>query len=232
MSEGVVLGYFISADGIQVYPSKIRVIENIPTPRTWKEVCSFLGNAGYYRRFIEKFSKLASPLFSLLMKDVQFIWNEACQTVFVKLKEKLSTTPILGGGDWALPFHISSNSSDTTIGAVLGQQAVQAPYAVYYISKNLAPTKLNYTITEKDFLAIVYSIQKFRHYITGYTTFVHTENSAIKYRMNKLVTNARITRWQLLLQEFGITIIDRPGKENVVADFLSCFTNSDDNLPV
>ena len=82
---------------------------------------SFLGHAGYYRIFIENFSKLASPLFSLLMKDVQFIWNDVCQITFVKLKEKLSTTPILRGPNWALPFHISSNASDTAIGEVLGQ---------------------------------------------------------------------------------------------------------------
>ena len=77
MSKGVVLGHFIYADGIQVEPSKIRVIENIPTSGTQKEVRSFLGHAGYYIRFIEKFSKLTSPLFILLMKDVHFIWNDA-----------------------------------------------------------------------------------------------------------------------------------------------------------
>ena len=82
---------------------------------------SFLGHAEYYRRFIENFSKLASPLFSLLMKDVQFVWNEACHTVFVKLKEKLSIAPILRGPDWTLPFHISLDALDTAIGAVLDQ---------------------------------------------------------------------------------------------------------------
>ena len=83
------------------------------------------------------------------MKDVQFIWNEACQKTFVKLKEKLSTTPILRGPNWALPFHISSDASGTAIGVVLGQKDGQAPYAVYYIRKNLAPAELNYTVTEK-----------------------------------------------------------------------------------
>ena len=102
-------------------PSKIKVIKKIPTPTTQKEVQSFLGHAGYYQIFIEIFSKLASPLFSLLMKDVKFVWNEACQATFVKLKEKLSTAPILRGPDWTLPFHILSDASDTTIGAVLGQ---------------------------------------------------------------------------------------------------------------
>ena len=107
MSEGVVLGHFISTDGLQVDPSKIKVIKNIPTPVTQKEVQIFLGHAGYYRRFIEIFSKVASPLFSLLMKDVQFVWSKACQTVFDKLKEKLSIAPILRGPNWTLPFHIS-----------------------------------------------------------------------------------------------------------------------------
>ena len=149
MSEGVVLGHFISVDGIQVDPSKIKVIKNIPTPATQKEVRSFLGHAGYYQRFIGNFSKLGSPLFYLLMKDVQFVWSEACQTTFFKLKEKLSIAPILRGPNWTLPFHISSDASDIAIGAVLGQKDGQVPYAIYYISKNLAPAELNYTVTKK-----------------------------------------------------------------------------------
>eukprot|EP00253_Pinus_taeda_P034176 PITA_34176 len=95
----------------------------------------------------------------------------------------------------------------------------------------MTPAELNYTVTEKEFLAIIYAINKFRHYITGYTTFVHTDHSAIKYLMNKSVTNARVTRWLLLLQEFDITIVDRPGKENVVVDFLSRLKTSE-NIPV
>ena len=81
--------------GIQVDPSKIRVIENIPTPRTQKEVHSFIVHAGYYRRFIEIFSKLASPLFTLLMKDVQFDWSDACQKTFTEIKKRISSSPIL-----------------------------------------------------------------------------------------------------------------------------------------
>ena len=85
------------------------------------EVRIFLGHTGYYKIFIEIFSKLASPLFTLLMKDVQFIWNDACQTIFNELKKRMSTTPILRGPNWALPFHIYLDASDIAIGAVLGQ---------------------------------------------------------------------------------------------------------------
>jgi hypothetical protein len=96
----------------------------------------------------------------------------------------------------------------------------------------MAPAELNYTINEREFLAVVYEINKFRHYVTGYPTFIHIDHTTIKYLINKPITNARVTRWLLLLQEFDITIVDRPGKENVVADFLSRLHINDDNSPV
>ena len=99
------------------------------------------------------------------------------------------------------------------IGGVLGQKEGQAPYAIYFISKNLTLSELNYTVTEKEFLEVIYSINKFIHYITGYEVFVHTDHSAIRFLMNKPITNGRVTRWLLLLQEFNITVIDRPRKK-------------------
>ena len=104
MSEGVVLGHFISSQGIQVDPSKIQVIKDLPTPKNQTQVRSFLGHAGYYRRFIKNFSKIDSPLFVLLMKNVEFKWTNSCQEAFNTLKHQLSTAPILRGPDWTLPF--------------------------------------------------------------------------------------------------------------------------------
>jgi len=98
------------------------------------------------------------------------------------------------------------------------------PYAIYYISKNLTPAELNYTVTKKEFLAVMHAINKFHHYITGYQVFVHTNHSAIHLLINKPITNGRITCWLLLLREFDITIVDKPGKDNVVANFLSRLT--------
>jgi hypothetical protein len=106
------------------------------------------------------------------------------------LKHKLSTAPILKGPNWALPFHISSYASDTAIGAVLGKQEDKDTYSIYYINKNMAPAELNYTVTKREFLAVVYAINKFRHYITGCPNFIHTDHSTIKYLMNKPITNA------------------------------------------
>ena len=121
MTEGIVLGNFISQSRIQVDPAKMLVILNLPVPTIQKEVRSFLGHAGYYRRFIQKISLLASPLFALLMKDVVFTWTAPCQDAFISLKQKFSIAPVLRGPDWNLPFHISSDASDTAIGAILSQ---------------------------------------------------------------------------------------------------------------
>jgi hypothetical protein len=120
-----------------------------------------------------------------------------------------------------LPFHISTDASNTAIGASLGQNENLMTYAIYFIRKNLTLAELNYTVTEKEMLAVVHVVNKFRHYIIGYEVFIHTDHSAIKYLMKKPITNGRITRWLLLMQEFKITILNRPGKENQVADFLS-----------
>lgn len=103
----------------------------------------------------------------------------------------------------------------------MGQIDEKFPYAIYFIRENLSKAELNYTVTEKELLAVVHSLNKFRHYITGYQTFVHTNHAAIRYLMNKLNVNARIIRWLLLLQQFDLTIIDKHGKENVVANFFS-----------
>jgi hypothetical protein len=114
----------------------------------------------------------------------------------------------LRGPYWRLPFHISTNASATTVGAILGQKGDLLTHAIYFISKNLTPTKLNYTMTEKKMLAVIHVVNKFRHYITIYEVFFHTKYSSIRYLMNKPMTNGRITRWLLLLQEFKITVID------------------------
>eukprot|EP00253_Pinus_taeda_P021131 PITA_21131 len=153
MTEGLILGHYILAAGIQVDPTKIKILLLIPTPTTQTE--------------------------------------------------------------------ISPDASNTTIGAVLGQEEDRKPYAIYYISINLSPAELNYIVTEKEFLAVIHAVNKFRHYITGYPVILYTDHSAIKYLANKPITNGRITRWLILLQEFDITIKDRPRKENSVGDFLS-----------
>ena len=120
LTEGVVLGHHVSSKGIKVNLAKIEVIVRLPPPKTQKEVRIFLGHVRYYRRFIENFTKIVAPIFGLLIKDVDFVWTEQCQTAFETLKAKLSVAPVLRGPNWTLPFHISIDASDTTIGGELG----------------------------------------------------------------------------------------------------------------
>jgi len=138
ITEGVILGHYISAEGIQVDPAKIQILLLIPTPTTQTEVRSFLGFSGYYRRFIEHFSRKAAPLYALT-GNTDFVWTEKCDNAFNDLKKLVATSPVLRGPNWNLPFQISSYASDITIGAVLGQEEDKKPYAIYYISKKSDP---------------------------------------------------------------------------------------------
>jgi hypothetical protein len=119
MTEGVVLGHYVSANGIKVDPTKIEVILNLPTPPTQTEVHCFLGCVGYYHRFIEMFSRIAAPLHALT-GNVEFQWYDKCDVAFAELKRLVSTTLVPRGPNWKLPFFISSDASYITIGVVLG----------------------------------------------------------------------------------------------------------------
>lgn len=200
-------------------------------PSCQKDVRIFLSFTGYYRRFIENFTVIASPLFKLINKDYEFNWDSECQAAFETWKKGISKAPILKWPNLKLSFHISTDASDSALGAVLGKKDL-TPYGIYYTSKNLTLAELNYTVTKKAFLAVIHAINKSRHYITSYQTFVHTDHSAIRYLMNKPDTNGRITRWFLLLQEFNITILDRLGKHNTIAHFLFRIQNENNELPI
>ena len=171
----------------------------LPIPTKPKEVRSFLGHVGYYRHFIKDFSKIASPLYTLLTKEAKFIWTPECNEAFLQLKELLTTTPVLKGSDWSLPFHIHIDALDYVVGIVLGQKPINIENAIYYISKNLHGPKLNYMISEKELFPVIYALNKFRHYVTRYPIFVHTDHLAIRYLMNKLAVTGQLARWLLLL---------------------------------
>lgn len=133
--KGVVLGHIISQAKIEVVPAKIEVISNLPIPRPPKEVRSFLGHVGYCRRFIEKFTKIVTPLFKLLMKDVEFKWDCHCHSTFETIKLNFLATPVLRGPNWSIHFHISTNALDIDLGVVLGTKDNQTYYSIYFVTK-------------------------------------------------------------------------------------------------
>ncbi|KAL5537987.1 hypothetical protein UlMin_045695 [Ulmus minor] len=234
VKKGIVLGHIVSQKGIEVDKSKVDLISSLPPARTVKEIRSFLGHAGFYRRFIKDFSKVSRPLCSLLAKDTPFVFDDSCIQAFDKLKHLLTSTPIIRPPDWNLPFEIMCDASDYAIGAVLGQRVNRLPYVIYYASKTLTDAQLNYSTTEKELLAVVFALDKFRSYLIGSKIIVYSDHAALKYLLSKKDAKARLIRWILLLQEFDLEIRDKKGCENVVADHLSrlIVESVDENLPI
>ncbi|GJT13902.1 reverse transcriptase domain-containing protein [Tanacetum coccineum] len=171
--------------GIEVDRAKVDVIAKLPHPTTVKGVRSFLGHAGFYRRFIQDFSKIARPMTHLLEKETPFVFSKDCIDAFETLKKKLTEAPILVVPDWNLPFELMCDASDFAIGAVLGQRKTKHFQPIHYASKTMTEAQIHYTTTEKEMLAVVYAFEKFRPYLVLSKSIVYTDHSALKYLMNK-----------------------------------------------
>ncbi|GKB55474.1 reverse transcriptase domain-containing protein [Tanacetum coccineum] len=209
VKEGIVLGHKISKNGIEVDKAKVDVIAKLPHPTTVKGIRSFLGHAGFYRRFIQDFSKIARPMTRLLEKDTPFFFSKECIEAFQTLKKKLTEAPILVAPDWDLPFELMCDASDFAIGAVLGQRKTKHFQPIHYASKTMTDAQAHYTTTEKELLAVVYAFEKFRSYLVLSKSIVYTDHSALKYIFAKQDAKPRLLRWVLLLQEFDIIIRDK-----------------------
>ena len=205
VNQGIVLGHIISERGIEVDKAKVELISKLPSPTNVKTVRQFLKHAGFYCRFIRDFSKIAKPLYMLLEKDVTFEWEAECQERFEELKAYWTTTPIVRAPDWHLPFEVMFDARNLAVGAVLGQRVEGKPYVVYYASKTLNEAQRNYTTTEKELLAVVYALDKFRSYLIGSDIVIFTYHSTLKYLLTKQIR-------------------DKKGVENVVGNHLSRLT--------
>ncbi|XP_057416627.1 uncharacterized protein LOC130711144 [Lotus japonicus] len=211
------LGHVVSKDGISVDPSKVEAVQNWPRPTTVKEIRSFLGLAGYYRRFVKDFSKLASPLTRLTQKKVEFQWSNACEKSFQKLKECLTSAPVLalpsGGGGYA----VYCDASRVGFGCVLMQHGKVIAYA----SRQLKGHEQNYPTHDLEMAAVVFALKIWRHYLYGETCEIFTDHKSLKYIFQQRDLNLRQRRWMELLKDYDCTILYHPGKANVVADALS-----------
>ena len=221
VQEGIVLGHWISKKGIEVDKAKIKTIEKLSLPSSVKGIRSFLGHANFYRRFLKDFSEISKSLSSLLMQWVPFNFDESFMKAFAALKEKLISTPIVVALDWELPFKLMCDASDYAEGAVLSQRQNKIFLAIYYANRTLNEAQLNYAITEKVLLAILFAFDKFRPYLIKNKVIVYTDHSTIKYLMAKKDAKKRLIHWALLLQEFFVDIKDKKGIEDLVADHLS-----------
>ncbi|XP_059281270.1 uncharacterized protein LOC132034963 [Lycium ferocissimum] len=204
----------ISSKGIEVDKAKIEAIERLPPPVSVRGVRSFLGHAGFYRRFIKDFSKVVNPMCKLLGKDVKFVFNEACLTAFNELKRRLVSVPIIIAPDWSLPFILMCDASDFAVGAVLGQKRDKIFHPIYYASKTLDAAQMNYTVTEKELLAVVYAFDKFRSYLVGTKAIVYTDHLLVHYLFAKKDAKPRLIRWGVLRKSLTSRFLIERAREN------------------
>nr|GEV67964.1 reverse transcriptase domain-containing protein [Tanacetum cinerariifolium] len=186
--------------------AKVDVIAKLPHPTTVKGVRSFLGHAGFYRRFIQDFSKIARPMTRLLEKETPFVFSKECIEAFNSLKKKLTKAPILVVPAWNLPFELMCDASDYAIGAALGQHKSKHFQPIHYASKTMTEAQIHYTTTEKEMLAVVYAFEKFWPYLVLSKSIVYTDHSALKYLLNK--QNAKLRK---LLKSSKLSMRDLPG---------------------
>ncbi|CAA0833837.1 Uncharacterized mitochondrial protein AtMg00860, partial [Striga hermonthica] len=211
------LGHIVTSKGIEVDPSKIEAVSNWEVSRNASDIRSFLGLAGYYRRFIEDFSKIAQPLTQLTRKSTRFVWSPQCEASFQESKTRLTTAPVLTIPDPTLEFTIYSDASKMGLGCVLMQQGKVVAYA----SRQLKTHERNYPTHDLELAAVVHALKIWKHYLYGGKCEIFTDHKSLKYLFTQKELNMRQRRWLELVKDYDCTISYHPGKANVVADALS-----------
>nr|BAH80025.1 putative retrotransposon protein [Oryza sativa Indica Group] len=217
LSEVKFLGHVISSGGVAVDPSNVESVLSWKQPKTVSEVRSFLGLAGYYRRFIENFSKIARPMTRLLQKDGKYKWTEDCERSFQELKKRLVSAPVLILPDSRKDFQVYCDASRHGLGCVLMQEGKVVAYA----SRQLRPHENNYPTHDLELAAVVHALKIWRHYLYGNRTEIYTDHKSLKYIFTQPDLNMRQRRWLELIKDYDMEIHYHPGKANVVADALS-----------
>ncbi|KAL8114289.1 hypothetical protein AgCh_021224 [Apium graveolens] len=217
LEEVAFLGHIVSGRGIELDPAKFEAITNWPRPSNMTEIRSFLGLAGYYRRFVEGFSSIALPLTQLMRKGIKFEWNDDHEKSFQELKKRLVSAPILVLPSRSGGFQVYSDASKRGLGCVLMQHGKVISYA----SRQLKPYEVNYPTHDLELAAVVFALKIWRHYLYGETCDIFTNHKSLKYIFTQKELNMRQRRWLKLLKDYDANIQYHPGKANVVADALS-----------
>lgn len=214
------LGHRITPNGIHPDPEKTEVLRKYPTPTNGKEVKQFVAFANYYRKFIKNFAQIAEPLNKLSRKGVIFKWNENCQTAFETLRKALIQPPVLDFPDLSENniFKLYTDASNFAIGSVL-TNANGKPIA--YASRVLNKGERNYSVIEKELLAIVWSVKHFRHFLLQRYFEIHSDHKPLMYLFNLRDPSSRLIKFRLTLEEYDFTVKYVKGQENSVADALS-----------
>lgn len=218
------LGHIISREGVSPDPSKVEAVMNFPTPKNIKELKGFLGLAGYYRRFIRDFAKIAKPLNSLFKEGVEYKWETEQEKAFTTLKNILTSDSLLQYPDFNREFVLTTDASKEALGAVLSQGDIGTDRPIAYASRTLNKAERNYSTTEQELLAIVWATKQFRPYIWGRHFKVVTDHRPLRWLISLKDPGSRLTRWTIKLSEFDFEVVHKPGKSNQNADALSRIT--------
>jgi hypothetical protein len=211
------LGHTISQDGVSVDPEKVQEVMDWKPPTTVRQIRSFLGLAGYYRRFILDFSRIAKPMTELLKKGVKYEWSQKCEDAFHTLRQHLTTAPVLAQPDNTKPFEVYCNASGTGLGCVL----MQDNRVISYASRALRPHEQNYLTHDLELAAVVHALKIWRHYLMGAHCNIYTDHKSLKYIFTQAGLNMRQRRWLELIKDYDLEVHYHPGKANVVGDALS-----------
>ncbi|GKC62937.1 putative reverse transcriptase domain-containing protein, partial [Tanacetum coccineum] len=206
----------IDCRGIHVDPAKIESIKDWASPKTPTEIRQFLGLAGYYRRFIEGFLKIAKTMTKLTQKGVKFDWGDKQEAAFQLLKQKLCSAPILALPEGSEDFIAYCDASKKGLGAVL----MQGEKVISYASRQLKIHEKNYTTHDLELRAVVFALKIWRHYLYGTKCTVFTDHKSLQHILDQKELNMRQRRWLELLSDYNCDIRYHPGKANVVADAL------------
>ncbi len=219
------LGHIITPNGLKTSQHHISAITHLPVPQNVSEIRHFMGLTSYYRRFVKNFAAIAQPLHALTRKGTGYVWTEECQHAFEELRSRLTRAPILAYPSFEREFILETDASIRGIGAVLSQQQEdQKLHPVAFASRGLTAAEKNYSITDLETLAVVWSVSHFRAYLYGQVVTIYTDHAAVKAVLQNPNTSGRHARWWLKVHGAGlkeVTIIYRAGKDNAAADALS-----------
>ena len=215
------LGHIVSSDGIATDPEKIKLVSDWPVPTTLKQLRGFLGLSGYYRRFVEDYAKKAAPLNNLMKKNRPFIWTDDCQLAFEELKLALTSPPVLALPNDKDMYILDTDAANLSIGCVLSQVQDGQERVIAYAGRMLSKNEVNYCVTRKELLAIVYFVKYFRQYLLGRHFIVRTDHAALNWLRHMDQPVGQNARWLEQLEEYQFTVQHRRGKRHDNADAVS-----------